>query len=225
MNTAISEPLVERCERVLSEAYSTRTLIGLSGQPTDVFPTGMTKEAGDALMKLVADERAGGFLEIGLGLGLSSLFLSLGVLQHHKSFEGLSLDPFQASGWDSVGIETIRRAGLDRHVRVEQEYSEFALPRLCGAGARFDFIFVDGGHLFDNVFVDVFSSIRLARPGSLIVLDDRWMPAVRRAAAFFVNNLGLIDESTPQGTPGHRFVILRVPHTITQRKWDHHVEF
>jgi len=225
MTTVAAPSLIDRCADVLATAYESKKLVGLSGASVDVFPTGMTRASGEALTQLIAKERATNFLEVGLGLGLSTVFLSLGILQHRETFDALTLDPFQERGWDSVGLETIRRAGLSEFVEFAAKHSEYALPRLAEAGAKFDFIFVDGGHLFDNVFVDTFYAIRLVRPGSLIVLDDRWMPAVQKAAAFFVSNLGLVDESAEQGTPGYRFIYLRVPETLPERKWDHYTAF
>ncbi|MBX3390053.1 MAG: class I SAM-dependent methyltransferase [Phycisphaeraceae bacterium] len=225
MTTTIERVLADRCQSVLADAYETKKLFGRSGAPIEVFPTGMTRDSGDTLTELIANEGAANFLEVGLGLGLSTVFLSLGILRHRESFDALTLDPFQESHWDSVGLEMIRRAGLSDRVKFEKQYSEYVLPRLAEAGTRFDFIFVDGGHLFDNAFVDTFFAVRLARPGSLIVLDDRWMPAIQKTAAFFTGNIGLIDESAPKGTPGHRFISLRVPREMKVRKWDHFADF
>ncbi|MBX3380329.1 MAG: class I SAM-dependent methyltransferase [Phycisphaeraceae bacterium] len=225
MTSTMEPALTDRCASVLAEAYESKKLVGRSGTSIDVFPTGMTRASGDALTDLIANEKAANFLEVGLGLGLSTVFLSLGILRHREKFDALTLDPFQERDWDSVGLETIGRAGLTERVKFEKQYSEYVLPRLAEAGAIFDFIFVDGGHLFDNAFVDTFYATRLARPGSLIVLDDRWMSAVQRVAAFFTSNIGLVDESAAKGTPGHRFICLRVPQDLPTRKWDHYVAF
>lgn len=191
----------------------------------DVFPTGMTREPGEALSGMIRAESASNFLEIGLGLGLSTVFLAQGVLSNHAKVQGLSMDPFQFRDWDGVGLETVRRAGLSESVGFEMELSERVLPELWQAGRRFDFIFIDGGHLFENVIFDTFYAVRLVRPGGLIVLDDRWMPSVQRGVAYFTANVGLLDESAPKGSPGHRFVTLRVPPELPQRKWDHFVPF
>lgn len=217
--------LTDQCAAILEEAYKSKVVHGKSGKALDVFPTGMTRASGEALREMIAKEEAANFLEVGFGLGLSTVFLSLGVLQHHEKFDAVTLDPFQESAWDCAGLETVRRAGLLDCVAIAKDYSEYVLPRMAEAGARFDFIFIDGGHLFDNVMVDTFYAIRLVRPGGLIVLDDRWMPAVQKAAAFFVSNLGLLDESAEQGTPGYRFITLRVPREMVERKWDHFVGF
>lgn len=47
-------------------------------------------------------------------------------------------------------------------------------------GERFDFVFIDGRHLFDCVLVDFFYVDRLLEIGGYLALDDLWMPAVRK---------------------------------------------
>jgi hypothetical protein len=75
-------------------------------------------------------------------------------------------------------------------VKHRDERSEVALPQLLGEGRIFDLAFVDGDHRFDGVFVDLFYLARLVRPGGAVFLDDYQLPAVERAASFFVANLG-----------------------------------
>jgi hypothetical protein len=42
--------------------------------------------------------------------------------------------------------------------------------------------FVDGGHMFHNVFVGLFYLQTIVRPGGLVVLDDYWWGALWRPA-------------------------------------------
>ena len=53
-----------------------------------------------------------------------------------------------------------------------------------------DAAFVDGSHVFHNVFVDLYYLQMIVRPGGLIVLDDYWWPGVATAARYFETNLG-----------------------------------
>jgi hypothetical protein len=93
------------------------------------------------------------------------------------------------------------------------------------ARPAFDIAYVDGSHLFDGVFVDIFYTLRLVRPGGLIILDDLWMPAVRSALSFFASNLKLeLMYPDPTG-PGRRFVWFRVTERLPDREWDHFAPF
>jgi predicted O-methyltransferase YrrM len=63
-----------------------------------------------------------------------------------------------------------------------------ALSDLIRRGEKFDFIYIDGNHRFDDVIVDFYLSDQLLRLGGLIVLDDKWMPSVQTAASFILHN-------------------------------------
>jgi len=108
---------------------------------------------------------------------------------------------------------------------VVQDDSRLALPRMVADGELFDFVYVDGGHWFDFVFLDIHYSLRLVRPGGLIVVDDHWMQSVQAALAFFHSNgIGELELYDPQG-PGKRFVGVRKPMVEAHRTWDHFAEF
>lgn len=48
--------------------------------------------------------------------------------------------------------------------------------------------FVDGSHIFHNVFIDLFFLGELVRPGGLIILDDCRWPSVATAVRYFEVN-------------------------------------
>jgi hypothetical protein len=66
------------------------------------------------------------------------------------------LDPFQDSGFHDAGWEVIRSAQLDGVAMLLRERSQIALPRLAAEGMSADAAFVDGSHVFHNVFVDLY---------------------------------------------------------------------
>jgi hypothetical protein len=49
-------------------------------------------------------------------------------------------------------------------------------------------IYVDGSHLFEDVFVDVFYSLKLLRTGGVVLLDDSSDPHVRKVISFIRKN-------------------------------------
>jgi hypothetical protein len=73
-----------------------------------------------------------------------------------------------------------------------------------------DAAFIDGSHLFHNVFVDLFYLGMIVRPGGLVILDDYWLPGVATAARYFETNLGWRPHALTTGTPG-RVLALRLP--------------
>src|SRR5262249_2356606 len=151
-------------------------------------PTGMAPDRGEALRALVIAEEARTCLETGFAFAMSSSFILEGLLSHAEGPDGsrlASIDPMQTPHWKGAGRRHLREAGVAQLHELIEEKSEAALPRLVSELRRFDMAFIDGDHRFESVFVDVLYSRRLVGPDRLIVVDDAWMPAVRKAAAFF----------------------------------------
>lgn len=205
--------------RVRGRVYADRRVVGESGRVFEPFPTGMGLEAGLALRDLVEREGASRTIETGLAFGLSTLFILEATMQRPGP-RHVAVDPYQTRDWDNAGLRTLRQAGVAELVEHIAEDSMLALPRLVSQGCEFDLGFVDGGHHFENAFLDTYYMHRLVRLGGLVVVDDVWMPAVRAAVGYFTANLGSVEERG-----GKRFAVLRVAERQPKRAWDHFVEF
>lgn len=208
--------------------YGAGELVGRTGIRTPTWPAGLTQPAGDVLRDLVIREGARRTLEVGTGLGLSSLATVEGLcavgVRDGCTAEHLTIDP--TPQWcDHAGVELLHTSGAASITRFMQEESALALPRLLGEGQTFDFAFIDGVHQFDGVLVDLFFALRLVKQGGLIVMDDHWMPSVQAVLAFGVTNLGLKLELFDPNGPGKRLVALRPNANAAQRSWDHFVDF
>lgn len=163
----------------------------------------------DVVRDLLISERPSAVIEIGLAYGSSALaigeaMISVGGTQH------LILDPFQSSGFHDAGWEAICSARLDCIATLLRERSQIALPRLTTEGMMAEAAFVDGSHIFQNVFVDLFYLQVLVRPGGLIILDDHWWPGVALASRYFEENQNWKPHLVTSGTPG-RLHALRLP--------------
>ena len=217
-------PLLERVRQHRQAIYSRKFVTGRSGRQLDIWPTGITQPSGNFLRDLVIREQARRTLEVGLGLGLSSLAIIEGILTVGGDVHHTTMDFAQAER-DYAGRQSILDASARDVSTVMPKDSAVALAELYSSGKRFDFAFVDGSHVFDGVIVDLFYTIRLVKPDGLIVLDDHWMPAVQTALAFCTTNwkvdLELFD---PEG-PGGRLVAFRNNGKAHQRAWDHFQPF
>ena len=109
------------------------------------------------------------------------------------------IDPYQHlfhnAGWDAI-----TSAGLNSLCTLLAERSQLALPRLVTEGFVADAAFVDGSHLFHNVFVDLYFLRELVRPGGLVVLDDCHWPSVATAVRYFEMNTGWRTSTIDQPT-------------------------
>jgi len=176
--------LSPEAEAILSEMYSAPQLEGAEG-PVEIDPiTRIDRTIGSELNRLVRENGTRGSLEIGLAYGFSTIWImdALASGGHH-----IALDPFQFSLWKGVGHTQAQRLPGKRFEFLE-EYSIHALSDFIRAGKRFDFIFIDGNHRFDDVLVDFYLSDQALKVGGLMVLDDMWMASIRTVASFVVAN-------------------------------------
>lgn len=144
----------------------------------------------DVLRDIILAENPGTVIEIGLAYGSSALAIAEALVAagSHQA-RHVILDAYQnhfhGSGWAAIA-----GAGLVGLCSLVEERSQIALPRLLADGFVADAAFVDGSHIFHNVFVDLFYLRELVRPGGLVILDDCSYPSVATAARYFEVNTG-----------------------------------
>jgi hypothetical protein len=82
-------------------------------------------------------------------------------------------------------------------------------------------IFIDGNHRFDDALVDFTLSAELCPMGGYIILDDMWMPSIRRAVSFIRSNRKDFEELK---TPTRNVAAFRRVGEDT-RAWNHYANF
>ena len=217
----------DRIAEVITRLVRDRTAVARrDGSEHTIFPVAVSPEEGEALGSWVVSEKATTTIEVGLGYGISALFICDALCTNDVSAaEHVAIDPNQSTRFADCGLQFLEDAGLRDIVEFIPEDSLLALPRLLGEGRTFDLAFVDGNHRFDGVFVDLVYLGRLVRPGGIVFLDDYQLPAVARAASFFVTNLGwTIEEvSAPHGQ--HQWAVLRTATAPDTRPFKYFVDF
>lgn len=142
----------------------------------------------DALRDLLIADKSRVVIEIGLAYGSSALaILEALLVAGADDARHLVIDAFQ-DRFDDAGWNSITAAGLTEVCSLVRERSQLVLPRLIRDGLVADAAFVDGSHLFHNVFVDLAFLSDLIRPGGLVILDDCQWPSVGTAVRYFEIN-------------------------------------
>jgi predicted O-methyltransferase YrrM len=196
------------------------------GSTHTLFPVSVSAVEGEALRGWVTRERATRTIEVGLGYGISALFIGQALLSSGAAdARHVSLDPYQASRFADCGLQFLDEAGLSELVEFHAEESQIALPRFLTEGRSFDLGFVDGNHRFDGVFLDLVHLGRLVRAGGIVFLDDYQLPAVARAASFCATNLGWSLEEVSPADDHHQWAVLRTAQLPDTRPFDHFVDF
>jgi predicted O-methyltransferase YrrM len=159
-------------------------------------------------------------LEIGLGYGLSTIYILAAI---HEIGHGLhtSIDPLYARFQSGVGPQQAVSVGMAQAFRFIRERSIPAMVDLARGLERFQFIFIDGSHLFDDALADFVVSAEICPPGGVIVLDDMWMTSIQKVAAFIRRNRTDFKEITTDIANIAAFQ--RVD--LSNRPWDFHADF
>jgi len=217
---------IEDVQAVIDRARGGSVKARSDGTTHALFPIAIDPREGEALSHWVTRERAASSIEIGLGYGISALFIFRGLLSNHSPrIRHLAIDPNQILSFAAIGLQLIDDAGLRDRLDFYPERSEIALPRLLAETRRFDFAFVDGNHRFDGVFLDLIFLGRLVHGGSAIFLDDYQLPSVKKAAAFCSSNLGWRVEEEGVADAKHHWVVLRTTPQPRERNFDYFVDF
>jgi predicted O-methyltransferase YrrM len=158
-------------------------------------------------------------LEIGLSFGGSALAFAAAHrdLGHFPAGQHVALDPYQHTVWDDCGLLALERAGLAQYMDFRSASSATELPGLLRAAQQFNLIYVDGSHLFEDVFVDAYYSIRLLSEDGLVLFDDSANSHVAKVLRFLRKSAGSglreIDLA-PYRSDAGRSLRYRVAHAI-----------
>jgi predicted O-methyltransferase YrrM len=121
-------------------------------------------------------------LEVGFAVGMSASHIIAATKKKH-----ITIDPFQEN-YGQFGIKNLEKFGMGKFLDFRPDYSHNVLPQLLKEGKSFDFIFIDGDHKFDGVFVDYYYADLLLDDGGYILLHDTWMRSTRLVERFIIKN-------------------------------------
>jgi predicted O-methyltransferase YrrM len=209
-------------ERLLREGS---VVSRLDGSVHRLAPVAIGAEEGAALAGYVREERARHTVEVGLGYAVSTLYVCEALLETGADARHVAIDPHQRTRFANCGLQVLAEAGVRALVELHEDESQLVLPRFLTEGRHFDLAFVDGDHRFDGVFLDLVYLGRLVRPGGIVFVDDYQLPAVARAVAFFLTNVGWTVEASSSTDPDHHWAAVRTAAEPVERAWDFFVDF
>src|SRR2546430_12092216 len=129
-------------------------------------------------------------LEVGLGPGGSAMLFTASHREAGRPpmAQHTAIDPAQTSLWKDGALAALENAGLRGYLDFRAEFSSIALPTLIRDGAKFELIYIDGSHFFDDVFVDFYFTIQLLAGDGIVAFDDSTNSHVRKVLRFIRTN-------------------------------------
>jgi len=190
-------PTLEKLLRENSPQFS-------EGNPADFQQSSVTVEEGEKLQQLIIEKRPKVSLEVGLGFGISSLF----ICEAMEKVGGERHIVIDSERWDeSVGLRHLEAAGYGHLIDFRAQESETALPRLVAEGTRVDFAFIDGCHAFDHALIDFFYIDKLLSVGGIVAFDDADQESVHGVCRFVATNRSYKVCATVGGSPDRRTIV------------------
>ena len=168
------------------------------------FDCSVLEEQGYFLYELAKQIKPVNSLEVGLAWGGSAVHI-LCALHENGAGHHTALDPFQVD-WSNIGVREADRLGLGGRFTCVRERSEAALPRYLSEGRRFQYVFIDGDHRFDAVFVDFFYCQKILDVGGVLILDDAASHTVETVTSFIDSNMSNLERIP---SPHNRFAAYR----------------
>ena len=151
----------------------------------DIQPS-VEPELGKFLGLIVRLTNAGKILEVGSGIGYSTIWLA----EAARSINGrvVTIDNHPRTHLELV--RNINRAGLEKWIEIKHGNAEDIVPTLAGS---WDIVFQDAGkYLYPLIYEQLLS---LTRPGGLIIADDTLFkvnPGVRKGLGNYMDEYNKI---------------------------------
>lgn len=149
--------------------------------------TRISVKEGICLYRLCRERKVAATLEIGFAYGFSTLYF-LAALAANSAARHVAVDPNENGSWHGIGARKVQEVGMRNAFRLVAEPSIVAIPQLMREGSYFDVVFVDGNHRFDDVLVDFTLAALVCKQGGLVILDDMYMPSIRKVVSFVRRN-------------------------------------
>lgn len=180
--------------------------------------TGIGDDQGKLIQQLITETNARRTLEVGFAWGFSTSFILERLSQIEDSWHH-AIDPFQTKHFDRFGEKVVKHFGFESFSWSES-YSVHELSRLAQKQEKFDLIFIDGGHLFDEILTDFYLSDMLLRDQGLMLFDDTWMSSTKLVCEFVSKNRHYdVVHASKNNTAVFRKI------KDDDRRWDHFVDF
>ncbi|HOW27819.1 MAG TPA: class I SAM-dependent methyltransferase [Elusimicrobiota bacterium] len=180
--------------------------------PPENSPISITPAEGEFIHDFLKERKIQKTLETGLAFGCAAAHIISATRHRHYA-----MDPHQKK-FDDRGLKNIQKLDLAKHLVFEYNFSHCVLPKLLQEGVDLDFVFIDGGHKFDEIFIDYYYADLLLNPNGYILFHDLWMRSTQHVLSWIrhnkknyrfipvpADNMAMVQKTGPDGRAWHHF--------------------
>ena len=180
-----SEPIA----RYLS-AYGTGTFTHPDGRTDDLGTVKLSPQTCALLSHLSRRCTTSLSVEVGFGMGSSATAILATRTAIGKPFEHLIFDPYGLDNGRGKVVQAYLREVFGANFKRIPMLSEVGLGQLLKIRGQesVGLVFIDGGHLFENVMTDFVLADKLCSIGGYIVFDDALYPAIETVTNYIAAN-------------------------------------
>ena len=183
--------------------------------PPEDAATSIKESEAAFIYQFIRDKNLSRTLELGFAYGRSAAHIMAASEGSH-----IAIDPFQQD-YQDLGLENMDKLGFSEKLRFERDYSHHVLPKLLSENKRFDFAFIDGGHKFDEIFLDFYYTDQMLDVNGFVLFHDTWMRSTQLVGAWIRKNR--TDYKSYPSPLRNLLVFQKVGRD--QRSWYHFREF
>lgn len=143
----------------------------------------ITKKEAEVIYNFLKSKKITKTLETGFAFGFSAAYIMSATKSIHYA-----MDPFQKKDYDNLGLKNIKKLGFSKNLKFENDFSHNVLPKLLKEKVKLEFAFIDGGHKFDDTFVDFYYIDLLLKKDGYILFHDAWMRSTQHVVSWIKNN-------------------------------------
>ncbi|PIN91104.1 hypothetical protein COU57_01985 [Candidatus Pacearchaeota archaeon CG10_big_fil_rev_8_21_14_0_10_32_14] len=150
--------------------------------PKNDKQTSITREEARFIYNFLTKNNIKKTLEVGFAYGCSASYIISATKDKHYV-----IDPFQ-NKYSYLGIKNLKKLKLDNPLIFKGDYSHNVLPRLLKDGVKINFAFIDGGHKFDDIFIDFYYIDLLLNKNGFVLFHDAWLMSTQHVISWIKNN-------------------------------------
>lgn len=159
-----------------------------NGSRYSLLDISVSRHEAEALRSIVNEFHCTRTLEIGMGLGASTVAIVDSPPTNGQRH--ISVDPFQEVDFGGAAILELERLGLRERVEWIEQPSAKYLADLCASGRKFDLIFIDGDHSIGGTVTDAYWADKCLASGGIIAMHDSMLFSSAAAIKYLAQERG-----------------------------------